>query len=255
MSGAMYVSMKAPPPGARTPRDICWTSSRPCGLRTRCSSAAKPAVLLVADVLSHLDGGDRLVLTAFDIAVVTQLDVDQVVEATLAHAGEDGVALFAGEGHGRHLDLVVFGRVQGECTPTAADVEQPRSWPQPQLAADQFQLVALRFAQAVFGVLTCPVGAGVRHRRIEQQLVELVGQVVVVADGRAVATGGVASTPQPRAPRGAGGRGPRAPSRAAVRAAAAICAAPGLGAAACGLCHRVRSPSPRSPSMSRSPAM
>lgn len=168
-------------------------------------------VLLVADVFSHLDGGDRLVLTAFDIAVVTQLDVDQVVEATLAHAGEDGVALFAGEGHGRHLDLVVFGRVQGECTPTAADVEQPRSWPQPQLAADQFQLVALRFAQAVFGVLTCPEGAGVRHRRIEQQLVELVGQVVVVADGRAVATGGVASTQQPRAPRGGGWPGAEGP--------------------------------------------
>lgn len=86
-------------------------------------------VHLVADVLSHLDGCDRLVLTALDVGVVTHLDVDQIFKATLAHTGEDGVALQTGEGHGRYLDLVVFGHVQGECTPTAADVEQPRSWP------------------------------------------------------------------------------------------------------------------------------
>lgn len=41
MSGAMYDSMKAPPPGAVEPRDICWTRARPCGRSTECSSAVK----------------------------------------------------------------------------------------------------------------------------------------------------------------------------------------------------------------------
>nr|BFF25102.1 hypothetical protein GCM10025732_30670 [Glycomyces mayteni] len=33
MSGAMYVSMNGPPPGAVVPRDICWTRSLPPGPR------------------------------------------------------------------------------------------------------------------------------------------------------------------------------------------------------------------------------
>lgn len=41
MSGAMYASMNAPPPGALRPRDICWTSTRPRGRTMPCRVAAK----------------------------------------------------------------------------------------------------------------------------------------------------------------------------------------------------------------------
>ncbi len=102
----------------------------------------------------------------------------------------------------------MLGRVQGQRTPAAADVQQPCAGPQSELAADQLQLVALGVGRAVVGCVAGPVAAGVRHRLVEEQGVEGVGQVVVVADRRPVAGLAVQLPAQSRA--GGGHRRPGA---------------------------------------------
>ena len=80
-----------------------------------------------------------------------------------------------------------------------------------ELAADQVELVPLRVADGVRRVVGGPVPARVRHRLVEQQRVEVVGEVVVVADRAPVAQLAV----QPAADPGLGHRRRR---RAAERA-------------------------------------
>ena len=76
---------------------------------------------------------------------------------------------------------------------------------QPELAADQVELVALRVGHGVRRVGARPVAARVRHRRVEQQPVEVVREVVVVRDRAPVAQRGVPPPPQLRLRRGRGG--------------------------------------------------
>src|SRR4249919_133771 len=72
--------------------------------------------------------------------------------------------------------------------PTAADVEQPHPRPELQLAADEIELVALSVLQCVRRVIRRgPIGARVDQGRAEDDPVEVVAHVVVVAYGRAVA--------------------------------------------------------------------
>ena len=75
--------------------------------------------------------------------------------------------------------------------------------PQVELAADQVQLVALGVGEAVVRRRSLrPVPARVGHLRVEQELVELVGQVVVVGDRGPVAAAGVQPAGQPGLRRG-----------------------------------------------------
>ena len=99
--------------------------------------------------------------------------------------------------------------VDGHRAPAAADVEQPPAGPlvEPELAADQLVLGGLGVGEVHAGV--GEPGARVRHRRPEHEPVEVVADVVVVADGLGVA-------PQRVAPALAGG-----PPRAAVGSGAA----------------------------------
>ena len=89
-------------------------------------------------------------------------------------------------------------RVERQRTPAAPDVDEVGALRECQLATDEVELGALRCGEstgtvavtvAVAGVR--PVAAGVRHRVVEQQLVELVGEVVVVRDRSTVALTGV----------------------------------------------------------------
>ena len=84
--------------------------------------------------------------------------------------------------------------------PAAADVEQSHARLQVELAADHVQLRGLRIVQrlAVAGIER----RRVRHVLVEQQFVELVGQVVVVRDRRDIALAGVQAPRQPRLGRG-----------------------------------------------------
>ncbi|CAM5562690.1 hypothetical protein STENM36S_01533 [Streptomyces tendae] len=87
---------------------------------------------------------------------------------------------------------MLAGRVDRHGAPAAADVEEALTGAQVQLAADEFELVALGVLQgAALGRRGGPIGAGVDHGGAEDEFVEVVAHVVVVADGPLVAALGV----------------------------------------------------------------
>ncbi len=144
------------------------------------------------------------------------------------------VALLGRQRDAGGVHAVVLGGVQDQRAPAAADIEQAHARLEIELAADQVELGPLRVGQRL--VRAGEVRARVGHRLVEQQPVEVVGQVVVVRDRRAVAAAGVQPAAQPglgrRRLRGRadgaepGGRarggqlGPRAEGDAAARAGA-----------------------------------
>ena len=153
MSGAMNASMNGPPPGAWC-ADICWTSTRPPGRSSRCDLAGEDRVVLLADVLAHLDRGDRVERSVGDVAVVLQPDLDPVREAPL----------------GDPLRRRTPSAPSAIVTPTTCDAVRPAAaysdsepqpqpmsrcrwpgsaWSQAELAADQVELVALGVLERV----------------------------------------------------------------------------------------------------------
>ncbi len=175
--------------------------------------AGEGGVLGVPDVLAHLDGGDGVVRAPGlrplrDVPVVDVLHLHQLLQPACRHLPPYVRGLFGGERDGGDADAVVLSRVQGQRTPAAADVQQPCAGPQSELAADQLQLVALGVGGPVAGGVAGPVAAGVRHGRVEEQGVEGVGQVVVVADRRPVPGLAVQRSAQPGPCCGNGRAGP-----------------------------------------------
>ena len=85
------------------------------------------------------------------------------------------------------MHAVVLRGIQAHRAPAAADVEQAHAGTEAQLAAHELELVALGVLDGVARVVRAPVAARVGQVRVEDQLVELVGEVVVVGDGLAVA--------------------------------------------------------------------
>src|SRR5581483_3727849 len=73
-----------------------------------------------------------------------------------------------------------------------AHVEKALTRLQPQLAADQFQLLLLSFIERVVGPLE--IGARVDQRRPQPRAEELDGLIVVISDGITVAPLGVPRT-------------------------------------------------------------
>ena len=157
----------------------------PAGLEQGVQVVGVLQVPLGADVFGHTDGGDRVVRPVVDVAVVLDADLDPVGEPLLGDplAGVGGLLL--GERDADDADAVLAGGVDRHGAPAAADVEQPLPGPQAELAADEVELVALGALQGA--VLGLPVGARVHHRGAEDELVEVVADVVVVADGAPVA--------------------------------------------------------------------
>ena len=149
------------------------------------------AVVLLADVLTDLEGADgvegRPAGDLGDLPVVLQPDLEAVRQAALVDALVDELLLLGGDGHANDLDAVVLGGVQGKRAPAAADVEEAHARREAELGADQVELVPLRVLERVRRVRRAEVGRRVGHLRLEDQRVELVGQVVVVADRTAVA--------------------------------------------------------------------
>jgi hypothetical protein len=83
--------------------------------------------------------------------------------------------------------------MQRQAPPAAADVEQPHTGAQPELAADEVQLGLLGGVEAVPDVV--PDSAGVDHRRAEDEGVEVVADVVVRGHGGGVTGAGVPPAP------------------------------------------------------------
>ena len=115
-----------------------------------------------------------------DLAVVLQSDLDAVAEPELGHPFGGQVVLLARQRHTHHAGAVVERTVHGHPPPPAPHVEQAHPRSETQLAAHELVLVGLGRGEIVVGGLEH--GARVGHRRAEDDLVERVGDVVVVAD-------------------------------------------------------------------------
>ncbi len=154
--------------------------------------------LALADVLGQADGADRVEPGFWHVPVVEVAHLRQIGQPV----ADDGLLrprrLLRRQGDTECLDAVLAGGVPDHAAPAAADVQQPHPGLERQLPGDQFVLVGLRLLQG--GVLVRVAGTGVGHGRAEHPLVERVGHVVVVRDGRGVPALGVPLPADPAAP-------------------------------------------------------
>jgi hypothetical protein len=148
-------------------------------------------------VLAHLQRADGVEVVALgDLAVVLEPDLDPVLQPALGDPGVDELLLLGRDRHARHLGAEVLGGVQRQRAPAAAHVEHPHARLEAELGADEVELGALRVLER--GVGRGVVAAAVGHLRLEDEGVELVGEVVVVADRRPVAGQAVQASLDPR---------------------------------------------------------
>ncbi len=152
-----------------------------------------------------------------EVAVVHHPDLDPVGDAGLLGPLAGLLGLRLGEGDAEHAGPVLGRRAQsGKAAPAAADVEHPLALLQRQLAGDRVELRFLRLPPGS-RLPRREEGAAVGHRLVEEEGEELVGDVVVVADGPRVALLAVAlpagrSSASGRRRRAAGPGGAHAPS-------------------------------------------
>ncbi len=146
------------------------------------------AIVLLPYVFAHFQRRRGVVRAVAHIPVILQPDLHPVGQAAPGDAFFDERLLLPGDGHPGDFRAELFRRIQAQRPPAAADVEEAlaRHRVQAELAADEVQFVPLGVRVGVGGVLPQPVSAGVGHMLFEDELVKLIGQIVVVADRRPV---------------------------------------------------------------------
>src|SRR5829696_6117760 len=145
--------------------------------------------LRLADVLDHPDRRDRVEVLAGELAVVLDADLDLVGDTRLLHLLARELSLVLGQRDPYRFDAVALRRVDDEAAPAAADVENALAGAQFELCTDELPLGVLGRGEALRAAGEDRAGVG--HRLIEEEREELVADVVVVADGFAVALGRV----------------------------------------------------------------
>jgi hypothetical protein len=118
------------------------------------------------------------------VAVVEQLQVDLVLQAFGLHPLPGQGQLFLAQGNPKHLDPEFPRRKPRQPAPATSHVEQILTRLQPQFAAQMAKFVLLGLVDGLAAGFE--ITAGIRHVLVQPQLVELVGQVVVVGNGRRV---------------------------------------------------------------------
>jgi hypothetical protein len=137
------------------------------------------------DVLDHADARDRVELVRGQVAVVAHLELDLAVEPRVLRLLPRQLRLRRRERDAEHPRAVLLRGVARERAPAGADVEDVVTRLQRQLATHHVELLELRLLQRRRAAV--PDRARVRHGVVEEVLEEVVGDVVVVADGALVA--------------------------------------------------------------------
>ena len=137
-------------------------------------------------MFEHADRRDGVELLAAQVAVVLQADLDLVGQPGQLHPAPGLVDLLAAEGDPDHGGPVTAGGMDGHRAPAAAHIEQPGSGAliETELATDQFVLGRLRLLEG--GAVGFEPGARIGHARAEDEPIEVVAHVVVVADHRGI---------------------------------------------------------------------
>ena len=150
-----------------------------------------------ADVLSHPDRADRIEPLVTELAVVLQADVHLVAHTGLADTLPGQLGLLAADRDADRLGPIAGRGVDHHRTPSTSDVEQPHplALVEPELAGDEVVLRRLSIVER--HVVVHEAGARVGHRLAEHDPVEVVADVVVVADRPRVTAQRMPSTLQP----------------------------------------------------------
>ena len=125
---------------------MTWRLTRPPGSRRAIARLEERLEVLGADRLEHLDRDDRVVGAA-DVAVVAQLDVDEVLQAGRADALAGQVVLRLRDRDRRHPAAELAGRVEREAAPARPDLEHVLS-PRCRPARSAMSRYLLRWASA-----------------------------------------------------------------------------------------------------------
>jgi hypothetical protein len=135
--------------------------------------------VLHAHVLEHADAGDAVELAAH-VAVVLQADLDRSCSPACATRSRASSNWFSDS-------VTPTQRAPNCCAARITSAPQPQPMSsrrlarlQADLAQDVVDLLELGGGQVFVAVLE--IGAGIHHGRVEEGAVELVGDVVVVAD-------------------------------------------------------------------------
>ena len=166
-------------------RVMQWFSSRPPSSSLLAQEPEVGRVVGHPDVLGEADRRHRVEPALGHVAVVAVPDLAAVVEPLARHPLGSPARLLLGERDADRRDAVVQDGVTHHASPATADVEQPHTRPQLELAADQVELLVLGLLEGRVEGRVDRTGVG--HRRAEQQLVEPVRHVVVVMDRLGVA--------------------------------------------------------------------
>ena len=119
-------------------------------------------VILCPDVLEHPNARDAIKLLC-EISIVLEKDFYWKTSAGFGCM----TALFLGYGDPHNAATVMFGRVFGEASPSAANIQKTHALLQSKLAADQIHFFALRLGEVVG---SSKPRARVLHRRIEHRI-------------------------------------------------------------------------------------
>ncbi|MCY1235775.1 hypothetical protein D9M72_484040 [compost metagenome] len=135
----------------------------------------------VAHVFKHADA-DYLVEAAIlrQIAIVEQLQLDQVLQALRFYALPGQSQLLLAEGDTEHSRAKLSRSKTRQSAPTTPNIQQIFAGLQAQLATQMTELGLLGLLEAFAAGLE--VSAGIRHVAVEPQLIERVGKVVVVGN-------------------------------------------------------------------------
>ncbi len=151
----------------------------PWGASELAAFAKERLEVFVPDRFDHLDRHE-LVEPSPQLAIILQQHGDPIREPRLAHAGDGEIVLLARHGRGRHAATEVCGRMNRQCAPAGADFEQMVFGPEMQLAASPIDLGHRGFGERAVLALEDP--AGVSHRVVEHQAIEIVSEVVMLVD-------------------------------------------------------------------------
>ena len=139
----------------------------------------------VADVFEHAHAHHFVETTVLgQVTVIEQLQVHLIVQALGFHACLGQGQLLLAQGDAEHLYPELPRRIPRQPAPTTADIKQILPRLQAQLAAQVAEFVLLGLIDGFAAGFK--ITAGIRHVLVEPQLVELVGQVVMVGNRRCV---------------------------------------------------------------------
>jgi len=129
------------------------------------------------DVLGEPDRGNRVVVAAGRVPVVQVPHFGQRGETLRVDGLLSPTSLLRGQRDAQRADPAA-GCVADHAAPATTDIEKPHPGTQSQLVGDQLVLAFLSLLEARLGMLEN--GAGVSHRGAQHQLVEPVGDIVVM---------------------------------------------------------------------------